>query len=210
MNYAIDRKAIAHALYGKNGSGTSQVPMIDVPKNRQFTNYYRYDPKKAKKLLTAAGYPNGFTITVYGGTARGSRSVQAVANYYRAVGIKVKFTNNANDFSSGKADFFDEEGSGAFSTYMYYQFYFLPKTSYFNTSSWRDPVLEQLWIKGAKAPDAARVKYSIAFLKRIVTQAYGIPIAIYDNPWYARKNVGGLTQIPWPEFTPTMTGLYPK
>ncbi len=53
----------------------------------------KYDPEGAKKLLTAAGYPNGFGITLHGPNNRyinDERVVQTVAQFLNRVGIKAK------------------------------------------------------------------------------------------------------------------------
>jgi peptide/nickel transport system substrate-binding protein len=65
ISYAIDRESIAKTLgYGfwipaTQLSSPSQFAFLDPAKVP-----YKFDPAKAKQLLAAAGYPNGFTISV--------------------------------------------------------------------------------------------------------------------------------------------------
>jgi len=84
--HAIDRAAIARELVG----GSSQVIHSacfptqfgctqDVPK-------YAYDPKLAKKLLTEAGYPDGFEIDIH--AYRQREFTEAVIGYLKKIGIK--------------------------------------------------------------------------------------------------------------------------
>jgi peptide/nickel transport system substrate-binding protein len=47
---------------------------------------YDYDADKAKKLLTEAGYPNGFEVDFYG--YRDRQYGEAIVGYLQAVGIK--------------------------------------------------------------------------------------------------------------------------
>ncbi|MDR3517069.1 MAG: ABC transporter substrate-binding protein [Azospirillaceae bacterium] len=65
INYAIDRKTIVDAVF--QGSGTvakNPIPPIMWSYNNQVTDY-PYDPAKAKELLAAAGYPNGFETDLW-------------------------------------------------------------------------------------------------------------------------------------------------
>jgi peptide/nickel transport system substrate-binding protein len=50
----------------------------------------RYDPSKAKQLLTEAGYPNGFNTKILISTVMDRFSYQAVAEYLKAVGINTE------------------------------------------------------------------------------------------------------------------------
>lgn len=62
LNYAIDRKAIVKSLVAGLGEPAVQPfpPESDASNPEIGTDYYSYDPDKARQLLTDAGLPNGF------------------------------------------------------------------------------------------------------------------------------------------------------
>ena len=90
--HAIDRRAISRELVG----GSSQVIHSacfptqfgctqDVPK-------YDYNPKRSKRLLKEAGYPNGFEIDIY--AYRDRVYTEAVIGYLKKIDIKANLKFN--------------------------------------------------------------------------------------------------------------------
>lgn len=93
INYAIDQEAILKNLlkgYGKVMDGQF------VPRNVFGYNPnlkpYGYDPKKAKELITAAGFPNGFNTTIEFNTTSPEPKAMALAmfQYFADIGIKAE------------------------------------------------------------------------------------------------------------------------
>lgn len=93
-NYAINRKGMASGLL----DGTADPAYQVVPKANAAYNAdsfgYSYAPKKAKKLLQEAGYPNGFSTTVaYPTSGSGNMIPGPMMEYLQqqlaAVGIKI-------------------------------------------------------------------------------------------------------------------------
>ena len=97
LNYAIDRKALADALGGGQGSPVSTQFLVGADGyDASLNNYYPYDVAKAKQLLTAAGYPQGFEVTILSTPIAGLDTVvQAVAGYWQAIGVKTKIEYQA-------------------------------------------------------------------------------------------------------------------
>ena len=93
FNYAVDKQAIIKNLIA--GLGEETVTLL-TSKDLGFnpaSKPYPYDPHKAKVLLAAAGYPNGFNITldtVSGRYINDKQVAEAIAGYLGNVGIKVK------------------------------------------------------------------------------------------------------------------------
>jgi len=66
LEWAIDRAKIVKLLSGE-GQQLNQIYPAGLPGHVDGAagDFYGYDPAKAKQLLAAAGYPNGFTTTLY-------------------------------------------------------------------------------------------------------------------------------------------------
>lgn len=85
--HAIDKHEIVEVLLSGYGN------VIDVPCNPvQFgcqsdaAVVYDYDPVEARRLLAEAGYPDGFTVDIFG--YRDQQVVQAIQGYLEEVGIR--------------------------------------------------------------------------------------------------------------------------
>jgi peptide/nickel transport system substrate-binding protein len=91
LNYATDRASIVQGVL--DGYGT-QIATIAAPEYAEYdpsVTPYEYNPARAKELLAAAGYPNGFPLTfsVTSGYLNGQDIVQALAAQLNEVGLKV-------------------------------------------------------------------------------------------------------------------------
>lgn len=91
-NYAVNKNAIYSKLFGGLGQvmGSYLNPLIKGYDSSIAP--YPYDPQRAKQLLAAAGYPNGFTavMNIYPFFADYQLLAQSIAAYLGAVGINVK------------------------------------------------------------------------------------------------------------------------
>lgn len=86
-NYAIDRQAINEAAC----LGFCPPTAVIIPRVMEYalqTEALPYDPKKAKQLLTEAGYPNGFDAGELAPIPPFYVIGEAVINYLNAVGIR--------------------------------------------------------------------------------------------------------------------------
>ena len=90
MNYAIDKQALAEALYG----GRAAVDQCQILSSTVFgfnpdLSPYEYDPEKARALIAEAG-AEGATIDLVGESGRWLKDrelIEAVANYWSEVGL---------------------------------------------------------------------------------------------------------------------------
>jgi peptide/nickel transport system substrate-binding protein len=88
VSYAIDRESLAENLgYGFARPAYQIYPGFEISAIPDLVKTY-YDPAKARQLLTEAGYPDGFTTSIYSqGYAVPSNWVTAVAAMLTEVGI---------------------------------------------------------------------------------------------------------------------------
>ena len=99
MSLAIDRQAIIDSAYEGVGAVNPPLPAalkewsIPLDKLGEGAKLYKHDPAGAKRLLAAAGYPNGFPgticFTTYGSPVLVD-IMQLVQKDLKAVGIDVK------------------------------------------------------------------------------------------------------------------------
>jgi peptide/nickel transport system substrate-binding protein len=89
VNHAVDREAINAA----ETLGFSKITGSIIPQTFEFfwaPPAYAFDAGKARRLLTEAGYPNGFDAGEYYCDASYANLGEAVVNYLQAVGIRTQ------------------------------------------------------------------------------------------------------------------------
>jgi len=98
INYAVDKDIIVNEIFmGKTRKLDGQPVGPDCSGYNPNISAYPYDVEKAKKLLTEAGYPDGFTID-FDGTAgltpKDKEAAVLIADQLSKVGITMKITLN--------------------------------------------------------------------------------------------------------------------
>ncbi len=93
LMYAIDREAIAKNIFaGLANVLTSPAPPGTHGHTDKF-NPYRYEPEKAKELLRAAGYPNGFSFSLHYTPGRyllSTEVVEAMQGLFSRIGVTMR------------------------------------------------------------------------------------------------------------------------
>ncbi len=95
LEYAIDRAEINKVVYAGVGRPAYQpFPSNSPGYNKQVGNKYVYDPKKAKAMLAAAGYPHGvsFKLDVIANDTTFQRLATVLQSEMAAAGFKANIT----------------------------------------------------------------------------------------------------------------------
>jgi len=90
--WAIDRDKLIKLISGA-GSRLDQIYPAGLPGHVDGPAgvFYGYDPAKAKQILTAAGYPNGFSTTLYSHNVDPwPKVIQSIQNDLAQIGIKAQ------------------------------------------------------------------------------------------------------------------------
>jgi peptide/nickel transport system substrate-binding protein len=194
VNYALDRNGIASKLLQGLGTATDQVffPSRAVF-DKSLQKAYPYDPAKAKKLLAAAGYPKGFTISIPSSQATLAYE-PTLSQELGAVGINVKWvpipeSQTASIILTGQYQLYLKQ-SGIVSDAYTAGLYFTPAGGTVNPEKYTDPTITALYDKITTTTDPQK---SIAVYKELnsyaVKQALAAPVTMTSSLWATSDGV---------------------
>lgn len=206
--YAIDRTAVINTAF--NGRGTPlngvAIPEGYMGYSEQEANFFSYDPAKAKELLAAAGYPDGFEVRLLSTAQYGFHENTAVVVQadLAKVGINVKldlpdWAGRMAKAGTADYDFMVSGTAGDITDPDWLSNFFygsdqvgLNRSPYFN-----DPVINDLLDKGRVTLDPVeREKIYGQFVDRALELSPFAFLMWRDQCYGLNKKVSGFTNLP--------------
>jgi peptide/nickel transport system substrate-binding protein len=202
MCMAIDRKEIIDSVLEGVGVVNGPLPAalsdwaLPINELGEGAKNYAHNPGEAKRLLAAAGYPNGFPASLcfnsYGSTVLVD-TVQLVIKHLKAVGIDAKL--DQREYGAYQATCrvgkYDSMGFGPLTpflepdNFLFGQYYTGEPR---NRSHVADPALDDLLVRQRRTMDLKRRKEAINDTQRhLAKQQYyvhapgGTYVAVWDN-----------------------------
>ncbi|SDZ48180.1 ABC transporter substrate-binding protein [Herbiconiux ginsengi] len=179
LNYAVNREAIAKAVYKGIATPSSELASLDGYV-LELEDRYEFDQDKAKELLAEAGYPDGFEMDVVSEDFAGpdyGLVAQAVVENWEEIGIRVNIvpSNSTTDYIANLKSAPVGQVAPQFDRSMFSQYgtYFAPG-GFAHPGSWTDPEIDGQFLEGASAADPNPYWEKIS--ERATEEAYLVPI----------------------------------
>ena len=205
LSWAIDRAKIVKLLSG-TGLPLNQIYPAGLPGHVDGAagNFYGYNPAKAKQMLAAAGFPNGFTTTLYShNVAPWPTVIQSIQYDLSQIGVKanIKLLDEPSYWTLiGKKG---AVGIGLNDWWMDYPDPFDYVISLFSKSSaidegtnpsfWWNPKVETALVNAQVMTDpAARLVKFQQMQAYIMSQAPGLPLYQETVTTLHSKRTGGI------------------
>jgi len=215
LNMAVDREAIAQALYGDAELALSQYAFEGQPAFvAELDDAYPYDPDAARELLAEAGYPDGFALPVLSASIAGlDKLTQAVAGQLSEVGVTLEITTKATApdyFTSMVSKEFPAAviGYGLADMNTLYAG-FVNAAGPFNWFGTTDPELDALYAEYWSASPEDGVALQQDINRRLVDQAWTLPVVAAPLSYYHVAGLTGMDATSANAGVPLITDLRP-
>lgn len=208
ISYAIDRTAVINTAF--NGRGTPlngvAIPEGYMGYSEEKADFFSHDPTRAKELLAAAGYPDGFEVRLLSTAQYGFHENTAVVVQadLAKIGITVKldlpdWAGRMAKAGTADYDFMVSGTAGDITDPDWLSNFFygsdqvgLNRSAYFN-----DPVINELLDKGRVTLDPAeREKIYGQFVDRALELSPFVFVMWRDQCYGLNKKVSGFTNLP--------------
>ena len=214
LNHAVDREAIAAALFGDSGLALSQYALEGHKGyDPALDEVNRYDPGLAHQLLDEAGYGDGLTIPVLDVNLLGLNTmVQAVAGQLAEAGVTLDITT-VPDASTYFVGMISGEHPVAAIGYGLVNMQtlhagFVNAMGPFNPFGAVDEELDSLYAEYfATTGDSSDVEQRVN--ARLVHQAWALPVVGAPLSWYLAEGLTGIEATTGNASIPTLVDIRP-
>jgi peptide/nickel transport system substrate-binding protein len=208
ISLAVDRQEVMNTTTEGTGAFNPPIPAglkewsLPIAQLGEGAKYYTHDLAEAKRLMTAAGHPNGFPGTVcfttYGSSILVDQA-QLMLKYLKNIGIEAKLDQKEYGayFATCFVGKLDSMGFGPQTTFFepdsYFYSQYMPGEPR-NQSHVNDPVVNDLIVRQRRTFDVAKRRELVYEIQRhLAKQQYyvslpsGLAAAVWDG---ALKNYG--------------------
>ncbi len=204
LNYALNRDAIVKVVALSEGVVTGPMnPMVQpwalLPND---FDEYKYDPAKAKKLLSDAGYPNGFDLEIMTSQRYNFDKVaQVVQAQLAAIGVRVKIDLVEwgifiSRWRESNFDAFISMNSGSIEPDIQFYRHFVTGGST-NVFKYSNPRVDELLEMGRNTVDSKKRKQIYDELQRILVKDSPVIFLYCSNQLFvSNSSVEGFKLLP--------------
>ncbi len=205
LNYATNKDAIIQIVTRGVGTPMTSYMSKATPMHVGSTPLYPVDVAKAKQLLTDAGFPNGFELTllILAGNQDEIGIGTSLQQMWGAIGVKLDMqqVDNATRTDQYRKGTFqmrlaawtdDIADPNEITSYFAYS----PTIDALH-SGWKNPDVDKLFVASQSEIDPAKRAAEYAQIQQIFN-ATGPIVPLYETPYPVAltKNVNGFIQIP--------------
>jgi len=205
LNIAIDRAELIDSVFaGMAEPGAVPYAMASAMRDVKFRitpeHVYQHDPARAKRLLTEAGYANGFSMELYAyqlpGLPEGRTMAEALAGYWHKIGVQTTLV--PVDYVAFRQKWFDRSAPGALGYYNQSNRDWLGTFAMIDkwtnptqkSASINDPELDRL--VGAVLAETDREKVNNlmrSIFQRLRSEHLGIPLVYLHSAYATSKKI---------------------
>jgi len=203
LNYAVDRGPIAKLL--GNGYGLA-IDQMAVPGDDSYdaalSNYYPYNPAKAKQLLAKAGYPHGFTLPVLSlAAAQQNTLAEALQGQLANVGVTLQpdIVPSVNQYETDIAGTSFPAVTlswGRLPAVTQYQILWGPNGQSSRPFKSSSRQLNDIYDKLITAPTSTEPTVAKEMQQYLVQNAWYLPVAATPLAEFYRSNISGVNAAP--------------
>jgi peptide/nickel transport system substrate-binding protein len=200
LNYALDRVAITKAVFPTAGiASPTDQPWLGTSEAWVKGKSYPYNPAKARQLLAAAGYADGFSIAINSTPIVQLDTIAlAIGSYWKQIGVtlNLRSAGQVSDYLAGitspKFPGYSMVWGGS-PAWIQWNALLAP-----NASSGRNPFriddakMSSLYRQAERAPSDKAPQLWQRLGKRLVYLAWFAPVSVRNFIYYSRTSVAGV------------------